>query len=312
MPCFHPLKGWIGRDGKFTQNSKKTWIDKREEVQIPCGKCLGCKLEYSRQWAIRCQHEMMCHYENSFITLTYDDEHLPKRGVSKKHCQDFFKLLRYHLQNNHEFIERMKFYRARDPSPISEIGLRYFGCSEYGERTLRPHYHFILFGFSPSDLELVDISTTGHKLFRSEYLSNIWGKGNVIVGESCNFDTASYVARYVVKNQKMEELLNNEYFKILNKTFVLSSRRPAIGLGAFENSLEQIKRLDKVSVKTGVICNPPRYYDKKLKERFPLFWEKIKANRLAKLTKKTDFELYNELEIKEILTDKRVFKERNL
>lgn len=312
MPCYHPIKGWIGRDGKFTQNSKKTWIDKREEVQIPCGKCIGCKLEYSRQWAIRCQHEMMCHYENSFITLTYDDEHLPKRGVDKKHCQDFFKLLRYYLSNNQEYIERLKFYRGRDSNPISETGVRYFGCSEYGEKSFRPHYHFILFGFSPTDLELVNISDTGHKLFKSQYLTDIWRKGNVIVGESCNFDTASYVARYVVKNAKIEEILNDKFFKILNKTFVLCSRRPAIGYRAFENNLGQIKRLDKVSVKNGVLCNPPRYFDKKLKELDPSTWEIIKQKRKEKINFTSDSVMYKELEVKEYITDKRVFKERNI
>lgn len=311
MPCFHPIKGWIGRDGRFTTNSKNTWIDKREEIQIPCGQCLGCKLEYSRQWAIRCQHEMKYHYENCFITITYDDEHLPKRGVSKKDCQDFFKRLRYYLDNDSEYKERLRFYRARDSNPLSEVGIRYFLSSEYGDKTLRPHYHAIIFGYTPNDLVLYSQSGSGCKVYLSQLLSEIWGKGNVLVGESCNFETAAYIARYVVKNYEQKELMNGIFFKVFNKNFVLSSRRPAIGYRYFEENKRQIERLDKVIIREGLKVNPSRYYDRKMKEYDSMIYDKLKQKRKDLIKSESESIFYKRMENKEKITEQKIFKDRS-
>lgn len=312
MPCFHPIKGWIGRDGKFTTNCKKTWIDKREDVQIPCGQCLGCKLEYSRQWAIRCQHELQYHKENCFITMTYDDEHLPSRGVEKKHVQDFFKRLRYHLNNDDNYKKRLRLYHGRDPSFDFEVNIRYFGCSEYGGQTLRPHYHFMIFGFIPDDLVLYSQGGSGCKVYLSEMLSEIWSHGNVLVGESCNFETAAYIARYVVKNFEQKELLDGNFFKVFHKTFVLSSRNPAIGYRYFEENLRQLKRLDKVTIREGLIVNPSKYYDRKLKEVDEKSFMRIKEKRKSELPQESESIFYKRMENREQITEQKVFKERNL
>lgn len=310
MPCYHPIRGWLGRDGKFTTNSKKTWIDKREEVQIACGQCLGCKLEYSRQWAIRCQHEMRFHYENSFITLTYDDEHLPKKGVNKKDCQDFIKRLRYHVENDKDYQERLINYRARDSNPLVEAGIRYFLSSEYGDKTLRPHYHAIIFGYTPNDLVLYNQGGSGCKVYLSQSLSEIWGKGNVLVGESCNFETAAYIARYVVKNFEQKELMNGIFFKVFSKNFVLSSRRPALGYRYFEKNLEQLKRLDKVLIREGLRVNPARYYDRKMKELDSVAFDKIKDKRKSLIKEESESIFYHRMENKEQITEQKIFKER--
>lgn len=312
MPCFHPIKGWIGRDGKFTTYSKNTWLDKREEIQIPCGQCLGCRLEYSRQWAIRCQHEMKFHKENCFITITYDDDHLPRKGVNKKHIQDFIKRLRYYLSNDENFQKRLKLYHGRDPTFKPEVNLRYFGCSEYGDQTYRPHYHFILFGFCPDDLVLFSKSEkTGCCVYKSDFLTDIWGQGNVLVGESCNFETAAYIARYVVKQFKQKEILN-ENFKKLNKNFILCSRRPAIGARFFEENIGQLERLDKVLIREGVRCLPPKYYDKKLKEVSPMAYEINKQKRKEKIKEESQSIFYRRLENKEFITNQKVFQDRSI
>lgn len=84
---------------------------------IKCGQCMECRLAYSREWAIRITHEAAMHERNCFLTLTYDDDHLPKYGqLVKSDLQKFFKRLRHHFN------------------------FKYVACGEYGERRRRPHF----------------------------------------------------------------------------------------------------------------------------------------------------------------------------
>ena len=95
MPCFHPLDAWQGSNGDvvFTDNLARNDVIRR--LALPCGRCVGCRLERSRQWAVRCMHEASMHMFNSFVTLTYDDDHLPEyNSLNYKHFQDFMKRLR--------------------------------------------------------------------------------------------------------------------------------------------------------------------------------------------------------------------------
>ena len=77
MPCFHPLDAWQCSNGDvvFTDNLARNDVIRR--LALPCGRCVGCRLERSRQWAVRCMHEASMHMFNSFVTLTYDDDHFP-------------------------------------------------------------------------------------------------------------------------------------------------------------------------------------------------------------------------------------------
>ena len=88
MACYKPLRAWraIGGNEK-TVNGKAViyWQYNKlqehavasEELEIPCGRCIGCKLDYSRQWANRCSLEATQWQNNYFITLTYANEYLP-------------------------------------------------------------------------------------------------------------------------------------------------------------------------------------------------------------------------------------------
>lgn len=98
MPCYHPIAAWRGR--KAGPSGKVPLVFQKEdscgvEVKLPCGRCIGCRLEYSRQWAVRLMHEAQLHTQNCFLTLTYRDADLPARGVlTKRHWQLFAKRLR--------------------------------------------------------------------------------------------------------------------------------------------------------------------------------------------------------------------------
>lgn len=264
MSCYRPYLGFQAPSGKvyFSPDRKHEW----QMVPVPCGKCLGCRLEYSRQWALRCVKEAKYHKDNCFITLTYDDEHLPKRGLNKKHVQDFLKRLR----------RRLEYHNLSD----SEIGLRYFLCGEYGSKTYRAHYHAIIFGYKPVDLISYGFdSDTKQEVFLSPWLSGLWGFGNVIVGKNVTFETCAYVARYIMKKLEVD-FKNDEFYKVFSKDFILSSRNPAIGLRFFEENQRELERLDKVIIRDGVKCLPPRYYSRKLKERNPDKYEEIRQKRI--------------------------------
>lgn len=128
---------------------------------------------------MRCTHEAQLHTENSFLTLTIDDEHMPEDGsLDKRHLQLFFKRLRKSLNNKL---------------------IRYYACGEYGEKTRRAHYHVCLFGHDFSDK--IQFTRRGdHTLYISPTLTQLWGMGQTSIGD-LNFETAAYTARYVMKKQ---------------------------------------------------------------------------------------------------------------
>lgn len=262
MPCYYPMRGW--RSKTRTVNGKRAIVFDRnngfvdQEVQVSCGKCIGCKLEYSRQWAMRCMHEARYHEWNSFVTLTYDDAHLPINGtLVKKHPQDFFKRLRYHL---------------------GEQRIKYFLAGEYGEQLGRPHYHACIFGYFPKDVKRYS-EKNGYFLYTSESLDRIWGKGTTKVG-SVTYESAGYVARYCLKKitgekkEKINELTGLKYYEIitddgeiveLEPEYATMSLNPAIGKEWIEEYKDETGRDDSVVV-AGNARLPPRYYESRICE----------------------------------------------
>lgn len=181
MTCYHPLKAYRSNDrlnGKYILHFGTSQDPDFQLCWLPCGRCIGCRLKYSRVWASRIMNEAHMHSENTFITLTYDDEHLPRFGfLDKKHFVDFMKRFRKFL------------YPKR---------IRYFMCGEYGDELMRPHFHACIFGYEFKDEVFYKKNKLGHRLFTSETLNKIWKKGYCITG-ALEFDSAAYVSRYVVK-----------------------------------------------------------------------------------------------------------------
>jgi len=224
-------------------------------LSLPCGRCIGCRLERSRQWAVRIVHESKLSDENSFLTLTYDEEHLPKnKSLSVEDCQRFLKRL------------RKKLYPQK---------VRFFLCGEYGEKLKRPHYHAILFGYDPRDK--IPISDGTHPLFESPFLTETWGKGSVILG-SVTFESAAYVANYATK--KITGKPAAEHYRGLRPEFLLMSRRPGIGRSWFEKFQSDVYPSDQV-ISRGAACRPPRYYDNLIEKTNPDILAAIKKTRQA-------------------------------
>lgn len=268
MHCFHPLDAWqLQRVDPAT--GKSPVVFKAPSVpcrfiQVPCGRCIGCRLEKSRQWAVRCVHEAQLYESNAFVTLTYNDDHLPADGsLSVREMQLFMKRLRKRFGK----------------------GIRFMLCGEYGEKLGRPHYHACLFNIEFPDLALWRVHN-GERYYVSQILNEIWGKGFCIVG-NVTFESAAYVARYVTKKVNGEKA-DGHYCKVDEETgeilfdvrpeFATMSRRPGLGAAWFERFKTDCYPSDFVVVR-GVRCKVPRYYDQLLEREDPALLARIKLER---------------------------------
>lgn len=238
MPCFRPLIGWRGaslnKSGKRPIVFDKSLAYNDLPVSVPCGQCVGCRLERSRQWAVRCMHEASLFDENCFITLTYSDDNLPYNGsLVKRDFQLFMKRLR---------------------EKYSDKKIRFYYCGEYGEKLGRPHYHALLFNHDFDD-KIYFKDCNGHKLYISDALSGLWTFGFSSVG-SVTFETAAYVARYVMK--KVTGDAAEVHYSGKTPEYTDMSRRPGIGCEWFQKFAGDLKH-GKVVV-NGVESALPVYY----------------------------------------------------
>ncbi len=217
-------------------------------MELPCGECVGCRLERSRQWALRCVHEASLHKQNSFITLTYSPKHVPKDGS-------------LHLEDWQKFAKRLR----RKAGPF-----RFFHCGEYGEVNLRPHYHACIFGVDFVADRGLWKDDGKFPLFRSPMLDETWGLGFATVG-ALTYKSAAYVARYVMKKVNGDPTAER-YGRVDEKTgevffvkpeYVTMSRRPGIGSEWFTKFKSDVYPSDEV-VHEGKKFRPPRFYDSQL------------------------------------------------
>lgn len=245
MPCTRPLTAYQDAEGRVVFNETD---GVGPPLSLACGQCQDCRLQRSADWATRITHEAQLHERNSFLTLTYSDEHLPAdSGLSQRDFQLFMKRLR------------------------SEVGkVRYYACGEYGEQTFRPHYHLCLFGEDFSeDRELVSQNHQGDRVYKSDWLDWIWKKGGCRIG-NLTPQSAAYVARYVMKKATgphaaiRYQTVNSE----TGEVFAVESERawmslkPGIGADWFKRyGHTDVFPIDQVIINGGR-RHVPRYYDK--------------------------------------------------
>lgn len=242
MPCYHPLPAFKTAGGGVVFDELRRH-DITQSLDLPCGQCVGCRLERSRQWAIRCLHEAQLHKHNQFVTLTYADEHLPPAGLDHRDFQLFIKKLRKR--------ERIRFYM----------------CGEYGEDFARPHFHACIFNWQITDRVLFS-EARGQKLYTSKTLDQLWGKGHATTGE-LTFESAAYTARYIMKKitgqlaPKHYEQINKQTGEITYKTSEYNhmSLKPGIGAGWIKKYYKDVYPEGKVVVR-GIETKPPKYYDR--------------------------------------------------
>ena len=306
MPCYHPLLGLPkGRDptsGKM-QYHIKPWpksVNSLAElgfpgaVQIPCGKCIGCRLEYSRQWANRCLLELEYHDSAYFVTLTYNDDAVPRSLYSDPDTGEAHESMTLRKRDFQLFMKRL-----RRAFPTDKI--RFFAAGEYGGQTFRPHYHAILFGLHLDDLKLYKPSRDGFNYFTSEKLQKVWDsscfsgkicyddcegsttplatRGFVVVA-NVSWNTCAYVARYVTK-----KLIgfDGEFYEThnLEKPFSLMSRKPGIGRRYYDDhpDLYDYTYINVSTEDGGKKFRPPKYFDRIKSLDDPEFYEQMKSDR---------------------------------
>lgn len=239
-------------------------------IEIPCGHCSECRLNYARKWSERCMLESQHHETSYFITLTYDNEHLIFVDHGDYHTATLVKS---------DFQLFMKRLRSSLDYPI-----RFYMCGEYGTHTKRPHYHAILFGLKLDDLEFYTRSPQGDNLYTSAFLTEKWQKGFVTVGEvtpaSC-----SYVARYCMKKNGSEK----EVYEKLNiqPEYTQMSLKPGIGALSYSPDIFR-KGYECISTeKGGVKIHPPRYFEKWFEEEDPEGFKEFKDNRIRNMENST-------------------------
>ena len=291
MTCYHPLLAYR-ENGKVVFNKPFPYA---EGFNLPCGQCIGCRLKYSQEWAVRLMHEKQMHEDSCFITLTMNQEYLESRENP------------YSLDKS-EFQKFMKRLRKRYGKEI-----RYFHCGEYGEKTRRPHYHAIIFGLDFEDKELYRVRDE-IRLYTSESLGQLWPYGFVTIGE-CTFESCAYVARYITKKQKGKDAekhyirwdpLTGEGIPI-EPEYATMSRKPGIGKTWFDRYKSDVFPNDYVVIKRHKI-RPPRFYDNKLEEIDSKMYQQIKNKRQEELPQVIDQydEAMDRLWVEEAVKEKRL------
>lgn len=267
MACNHPIMALdlglkpskqdpdkLVRDIKFLPVHKDWSFEKYQNLygdrllMLPCGHCFGCSQSYAREWSSRIMLEAKKYADNCFITLTFDDDHVPER-LEKAPFQKFMKRLR-------------KYFPQK---------IRFFACGECGEKSERPHYHAVLFNVDFDDKEFLKRSKSGLIIYRSKLLEKLWPYGISSIGDVTDA-SAQYVAKYSMK-RKISKIDRGE--------FVLMSRMPGIGQDSYD---ESIYESDRIYV-SGKSFKVPRYFDKLADKEGSILFEYTKEMRLRNAKK---------------------------
>lgn len=273
-----PIFGWAGVKQGLTK------------LELPCGKCPECQKDYYTAWASRGSRELLQWETSVFITLTYDEKHLPaNNSLDKKEIQDFIKRVKKH------------FCSHRD-NPIRQTY-----CGEYGTKTLRPHYHAILYNCDFKDKKKHYISDGNHQVYTSELLTRLWGKGHAEFGYA-EPESIAYVYKYILKKKTRKEkkqplVIERDgiTYEVAHE-FIESSRNP--GIGAIARESKSIKK-GFLSV-NGHKKKIPKYYLEWLKKNDPKTYDhlaNLKFDFMDQLPKESYLRKKQKQEAQKKLTD---------
>lgn len=232
--------------------------DSIKERVVPCGKCNACLVRSRMEWACRLEYEDRQAKSSFFVTLSYDNDHLPvveyvepdtgacfyNGVVSKRDIQLFMKRLRKELDS---------------------LGckLRYYLISEYGPQTLRPHYHGLFFLDSVVDHDSFHRACcSAWPLCRPERLTV----------DAVTAERIKYCTEYA--------LTKNSIPSYLEPNFRLMSRRPGIG-ASYVDLMGKWHKSERffTYMNDNHVITLPRYYREKLYDHETL------ENRAADLEK---------------------------
>lgn len=272
MRCYRPIPAVRRADGSISLSIH----DRRGDVaslELPCGRCVGCRLSRAQAWAVRCRHEAALYDHNCFITLTYDDDNVPAHGS-----------LRY--ADVQRFLKRLrKRFQGESVAPNGRRPIRYFFTGEYGSTTLRPHYHALIFNYSFR----ADAEPWGRGTYRSPTLEKLWPLGSCLIGPLTP-ESAAYTTRYCLKKVYARENpdaydagvdpATGEVFSRVPE-FVSASLKPGLGSWFFDKYRGDMYPLD-ACIYDGRPVPVPMFYRRKLKEVDPLLSEEVEHRRFLR------------------------------
>lgn len=279
MRCFHPQPAIYSPDGKVRMVRRSEGA--RGQLELRCGQCIGCRMSHSASWATRIMHEAQLFPRNAFVTLTFDDEHVPS-----DYSLDYSIFQRF-----------MKRFRKA----VSPLEVRFFMCGEYGQAPReppfipRPHFHAAVFNWFPDDAKFLKRLSSGHELFTSAFLSSVWTDGFSSVGE-LSFESAAYIARYVAKKISISDESPDKWIRhyarplladfstgevpVVVPEFARMSLKPGIGFRWFQ-AFRASNYRDYIVV-NGSKMPVPRYYSKLLEKVSEDVYSSVKVQRYEK------------------------------
>ena len=300
VPCYHPLKGFpigITKTGKVDYKITGYGVDHvelvrgiwtpvhikergsmaqrvvRESIEIPCGQCIGCRMQYSREWANRCLLELEDHDSAWFATLTYDNDHVPRSCYGDPETGEVIPSLSLRKRDLQLFMKRLR-------KAFPDDRIRFYAAGEYGSHTFRPHYHVILFGLHLDDLQIYERDPeTGFVLYLSPSLQACWSVkgddgvkkpiGRAVVSE-VSWETCAYTARYVTKKLTGPAACFYDDHNI-EPPFTQMSLKPGIGRNYYDNhsDLYKYEYINVSTAKGGRKFRPPKYFDRIFDVEYP-------------------------------------------
>lgn len=291
MSCNRPLLAFqaFEKNGRGKRPINFSPGSDTHPVSLPCGQCIGCRLDRARSWAIRLHLEATQHDDACFVTLTYDEEHIPDGdSLIPQHLSDFMRKLR---------------------KSISPTRVRFYGVGEYGGQFDRPHYHIVLYGYNFPDRRSY-IDRGDYTIDNSLLLSTIWKKGHATV-QNFALECAAYVSKYAVKKitgsdaARHYEIVDNETGEIYIREpeFARMSRRPGIGSDWLKKYYSDLYPKGYVTDGKGVKIPPPEYFNKLYEKWFPEEMEQLRDSR-----KQEVFERYNDANIERMEAREKIQK----
>lgn len=280
MACNKPLLGFQSYEKKA--NGKRIVAFSPDggthPIALPCGRCMGCRLDRARSWALRLQLESLSHKTSCFLTLTYDEDHIPEHdSLNPTDLQRFIKRLR---------------------KRISPINIRHYCVGEYGGKFERPHYHAIIFGYDFPDRR-VYLDRPAGRIDNSTILTELWPFGHATV-QDAGIGSFAYVSKYAVKKitgekaKQWYEWVDDQTGEVHQRIpeFARMSRRPGIGADWLQKYYKDLYPKGYVTNGKGVKFPPPEYFNKLYERWFPEQMEELRNERREEV-----FKRYNEANI---------------
>lgn len=242
-------------------------------VVLPCGQCLQCRTSKAAEWADRIMLESRSYEPGTvyFITLTYDDQNLPRSKDVEGN--EVFTLFPRDLEL---FVKRLR----KQQSYYHDNKIRFYAVGEYGTLHHRPHYHLIVFGLHLDDVKEAGKNKQGRMLHDSLTINDLWGNGLTEV-DLMDWKSAAYCARYTVK--KLGKLESDFYRNSgLIPEFSRMSNKPGLASAFYDENADRIYSEDRVVIPVagGIrTVKPSGYFDRLYDDVYPEQMKEIKANR---------------------------------